>query len=71
MGTYRVSLLKVDANSNPEKHESVIEADSKKAAETRAQEMLDNPGGLGWASYKDDALWGQVQRTIVGVTEEK
>lgn len=67
MASFKVTLLRVEANSNPEDHTEVIEAKDEKEARALAEEMLAHPRGLGWRGYRDDALWGQVQSRVVSV----
>ena len=69
MAEYRVTLLWVKPNSNPEEHVSVIEADSQTEAKKKANTMLASPPGLGWRSYADTNLWGKVQKKIVEIEQ--
>lgn len=65
------TLLRVEAEANPEYACVPIDAKSAKEAEKQAKAILDGDlHGLGWTSYKDDELWGKEQRVLVDVVEE-
>lgn len=69
MQKFKVTLLRVEPNSNPEEHIAIIEAGSERAVRNQAQKMLEHPSGRGWRSYGDPKLWGKVQKTIAKIEE--
>lgn len=80
--TYIATLLKVEANANPEYAWVVIEASTpaqaRKVAEKALEaEHLSDEGrewefwqNNGWISYRDPELWGKPVRKVVDVVEE-
>ena len=67
MAQFRVTLLRVETDSNPEEHVSIIEAKDTTTAQKIASGMLTNPRGLGWRSWGDPSLWGKVQKKVVKI----
>jgi hypothetical protein len=65
---YRATLLRVEADSNPEEAIVPFEAASKAEAADYAALLLDGDlHGMGWRSYSDPVRWGKVQRKVLGI----
>lgn len=72
MPTFTALLLKVEENSNPEDALVAFEAKTKKAAQERAEALVESDLSdlhLGWRSYADTGLWGKPQRAVLSVEE--
>ena len=71
MATYVATLLKAEAESNPEYARVPIEAKDDKDAKKQAQAILEGDlHGLGWTSFADAELWGKELRVLVDVVTE-
>ena len=71
MASYIATLLNITENANPEYACVPVDAKNHKDATKAAQDILDGDlHGLGWTSFRDEALWGKVQRVVVDVVFE-